>query len=635
MGGRMRVWKTFRLGGGVPICFRGPAFWGSAELVRAKNTFQAWRVALLGMFVSQAALAGGLSLETLVGQQAFTLRILSAIHEDGLTGAGRARSLAAEGEPVVVGHASQPMKLGMTVRMSAEPSATSLAAKTPPMAGSLTVPAADLELPSQSIAIAAPVAAVAAERAASRLAAPRLAKPGQRIEAEGDNPVAVRSDASRYRRFHSELTYGRIDLRFMDERSEPWKGLVYPLGDLKVTLVGSELTDLTSPAGRVGFADLPMGGSRFLMRYEDPLDRVVPGVVVIDSHDLARLAAAGDDAGLGILVLRKEIRDAYFAQAGVDEVVGRGVVCASVLDRKGAPAEGVSVRLDAASQDAFTRTIYINRFGFADRSLGGTSEGGRLCMLNVVPGPLGVNLYRQGTWVSQTVGLAVADHHVDTSLFLGESLATTVRLASMPPAQEVLHGHHPQYVDRMVAVDHVEVIPLNYTHPMGSLGSGYVGAMLQEASGSGRAYGLTAADEFEPAVYALEHVQRDRPDVALPVVTLLPRGFVEEMSWAAQMARVIGLGTVVAHHGWWTNQGDADRAVHVALYSAQGAWVGQAWTGEANPMKNLSIVFNVPPGVYSAVVRTMDGFWVASDVVPVFSDTTTVFESGSPLLYQP
>lgn len=143
----------------------------------------------------------------------------------------------------------------------------------------------------------------------------------------------------------------------------------------------------------------------------------------------------------------------------------------------------------------------------------------------------------------------------------------------------------------------------------------------------GKSYVLAQASEFEPALYRLAADAANTPQV----ITALPRGFIEDMSVYAQIAHDATMGAVVVEHGQMAGQGQDP--ITMRLIDDRGFVVGDLWIYSDAPVSR-AVIFNVPPGQYSLIVETNNKYWLASETVTVFSETTSLVQTGARVVRQ-
>ena len=96
----------------------------------------------------------------------------------------------------------------------------------------------------------------------------------------------------------------------------------------------------------------------------------------------------------------------------------------------------------------------------------------------------------------------------------------------------------------------------------------------------------------------------------------------------AQQSQDPDLATVVVEHAAIAGQGS--ESVKIRLVDPSGHDVGDGWYFADAPTAK-AVFFNVPAGVYSVVVETASGHWLAADTLMADPETSTYVRTGAPL----
>jgi hypothetical protein len=422
------------------------------------------------------------------------------------------------------------------------------------------------------------------------------------------------AEAQRFYRAKDEVGYHAVTLQLIDDRSDPEGGKIYPVVGANVHVMGTEFVGKTDATGHLTIRDMPKK-SRFLVRVDDPNDTVRSALAELPTQK---------DGVVRLRMLRNLIFDGLSGIAGTVQKAGLGSYCGTVSEkasgRNHAPVSGVEVRLDMPAEGPF----YFNQYGFLDRAMGSTGPDGRFCYFNATPGPAGLSLYRGDVaLMTQPVAL-FAGTHVEDELTLGNIRTLSVQLTSMATAQEQL-SNDPSAAQAYKHVDMVDIIPFGTDTPMMQVGPGQVATQDPVPLTHGRQRVYARAAEFEPVVYTYN------ADDAQKVVPLIPRGFIEDMSIYAQVGHDSTLGAVLAEYS--APKGASNETIAMRLIDQSGADVGDGWYFSDAPLTK-AIFFNVPAGTYSLQVQTRDGYWLGSDTVIVYNETTSFVQLGSSLRYR-
>ena len=421
--------------------------------------------------------------------------------------------------------------------------------------------------------------------------------------------------ADRYYNASAPVGYKTVTIQLMDERSAPAKGLIYPVADALVSVVGTEFTGRTDATGHLTIRDMPLH-SHFLLRLDDPSGAMHAGMVELTTQD-------GQDTGVNRLrVMRSFTFDALASVAGVAQNANLGSYCATVVDsvQGGGPTAGVAVSLDQRAAGPY----YFNRYGFLDRSLKATGPDGRFCLFNVAPGPAALSLY-EGQGFIATLPISIyAGRHVDDTLAVDGEENLTTRLVAMATAAEQLSSD-AQAAGSYKPIDMADLIPLGTQDAMAQLDTGLVQTQDALLPAAGRLRTYAQAAEFEPTVYTYP------ADGKAQVTPLIPLGFVDDMAIYAQVTRNPELGTVLAEYA--APQAAGHDAIAMRLVDQDGHDVGDGWYYSDNPVTK-AIFFNVPAGTYALLVETKDGYWLSSETVTVYNETVSYARLGGALSYR-
>ncbi len=413
-----------------------------------------------------------------------------------------------------------------------------------------------------------------------------------------------------------ELAYKAVTIQVVDERTSVDGVRVFPAGNVKVRLVGTEFQGHTDATGQLTIRDMPLD-SRFLVAIDDETGAM-----------RSTMAEINTDEASGQVMRVRGIRgfafDAYSEAAGSVADMSLGSMCGNVYDLVGegrSLTANVAIELDADAEGPF----YFNNFGFLDRGMHATGLDGRFCFFNISPGPIAVTLYEAEAPVA-TVPLSIfAGRHVEEDLILGQEQHLVARLATLGTANEQLNGD-PRLAQRLRTVDMIDLIPLGTTDPMMQLGSGQVATSNALMESHGRVFAFAQAAEFEPTVYAFAAGAEDA------VTPLVPRGFVEDMAVFAQVSYDPALGVVVSDFNHPASAEGDTIAMH--LVDSVGQDVGDGWYYSDSP-NTKAIFFNVPAGTYTLLVETKDGYWLGAETVIVYNETVSYARLGGEIRYRP
>jgi hypothetical protein len=426
---------------------------------------------------------------------------------------------------------------------------------------------------------------------------------------------------ARYQAKAASLAYKTVTLQLIDERSNLAAKIIYPLNNMRVSLIGTEFVGVTDATGHLSIRDMP-SDSRFLLSYEDPEGRVRSGLVELNT--------GGTSISKGVMhfkAMREFTFDAFTRIAGIVQDAGFGSVCGAVVteDQSVTPS-GFVVSTDVSADGPY----YFDKYGFLDRAMASTGEDGRFCFFNIAPGPVALNLFEADAFVA-TLPLSIfAGRHTEEVLDLSQTRSITTMLAAMPTAHEQL-GSDTLAANTYKAIDMIDLIPLGNPVPMMQLAAGKVVTPDERAvlPLHGRAYALSQAAEFESVLYGYNVNNGDSEPYVTPLV---PRGFVEDMALYAQVSYDPLLGVVLVEHGAF--KGQEHNSVNMRLLDQFGRDVGDGWYYSDAP-STRAVFFNIPAGTYTLIVETAEKYWLAAETVIVYNETVSYVRTGSSLRYRP
>lgn len=408
----------------------------------------------------------------------------------------------------------------------------------------------------------------------------------------------------RYTREINAVSYTKVSLQIVDERSRPEQGVIYPVIGAQVHIVGTEFVATSDGTGHVVLSDLPRA-SRFLVNVRHPNGDVRPTIAEVATP------ASGNLGVIRLKVMRHDSFDNFAAMVRTSQRADTASLCVTIQ-------AGYTASLDVAAEGP----AHFNQYGFIDPAAQAAGPDGRACFFNVDPGPILLQIKNGATAVGNAVLAVYPGMHTEETLNIADVHDFEVGLGIIATAAEQL-GSDRTVADGWRSIDTANIVPVGDSQPMRFVRDGIV-AMNDEFAPGGRRWFTTQTGEFEPSVQALDRAQRRRDgSVILPLV---PRGFVEDISVFAQVNYDQSLGAVMVEHGHLQGQGQTP--VSVRLLNESGAEVGEGWYFSDQPTTK-AIFFNVPPGRYALLVETNDRYWLAADTLVVYSETLTIVQTGN------
>ncbi len=400
-----------------------------------------------------------------------------------------------------------------------------------------------------------------------------------------------------------EAEYTKVDIQFVDDRSNAGLGQVYPIGGVHVHLVGSDLKMAADANGKIQLTSMPMN-SRFFLRVEDPSGRIASRLVEVK-------AAAGLQR---VNLYRKNQMQVLMQAAAVKPFAGTGNLC-GVVRRRGINLDSVAVALNAQ----FDGPFYFDRSGVLDPRMRVTGSNGLFCMFNVDPGIKLISLF-QGS--SHLVDLPTT-FQAHSSSFKELDIAGVggLRLAARTVAST--SSHLPVYNG---ANGDVDMIPLGYSLPFNADQRGVFSSTYEVVRMEGRVRLFSRGSDIEPAIYTME-----KEDTSF-VADILPRGFMEDLALKSQSTIQKGFGSLFGRYGYFAGETDQ---VTAELYDEKGSRIESVSSSSAIDKDHEQFsFFNLRPGQYMVVLKDKGGDWLQAETALVYADATSVLGLGSKTTFQ-
>jgi hypothetical protein len=422
-------------------------------------------------------------------------------------------------------------------------------------------------------------------------------------------------------------SYRDTAIQVMDIRSNSQAGKIYPLAGVTVQLMGLGIAAKTDASGLARFGDLP-AGSRLWAMVADEEGRVVPTVneIVVSTKGKAQV---------------QRIRSmAYNTYANYQDVLNinqnfaNGSICARVLnhDSKGF-LEGISVQInDERAEGPF----YISEHG-PQPGQRETSANGRFCFFNVKPGLAELSFFQDGKYQSAVSLPIFPGAHSEEDLPLSTGRASNLYLASMPNAMDQLTGDDSA-ANTLESVVTAHVISVGENEALPATSESVLSQIPERSEFKGRTYSLVQTAEFENTLQADDRDERSSVK-AMPVLPLLPRGFVEdifnELNQSGDHPSIAfdpAMGQLVVMHKLDKSE-DASK-LQVTVYDANGNAMDQGWYfGSTSQGLLKAVFFNMQPGMYTVKVQAESGALAAVDTVAVDFWTTALVQTGATVQY--
>jgi hypothetical protein len=427
----------------------------------------------------------------------------------------------------------------------------------------------------------------------------------------------------------SKASFNKMYVRLIDDRSNWNLTQVYPVGGVTIRLVGADYETITDSTGVAEIPDIPTG-SRIFAEVIDQTGTYMPAFLelVADAQTTLRRTPQ-------IAMMRRFLSLDYAARfARTVQNMELGSYCGSVVDTssKRQPLTGVQVTSSESAMGPF----YFNDLGFIDTKLGATASSGRFCFFNVAPGPNTLGVYSPRYEDTKKGGLRLVGYesqaalimtargrHTEDVIPLYDARHITTSVASIATASEQLSSKE-DLSNRYTPVDDCEVAPIGYKDPMIPIDDGVYTSTTPVIPSKGRIWTISNSSDFESSIQA--------SSIKLPghrqITSLIPRGFIDDMSQYAQTTQENEKGVIFVEHAAVAGQGND--SVKIRLVDMSGHDAGEGWYYADKPIAK-AVFFNVPPGLYSVVVETSNGHWLAADTAIAYEDTSTYVRTGAPL----
>lgn len=402
------------------------------------------------------------------------------------------------------------------------------------------------------------------------------------------------------------INFSTLKLRIVDDRS--YKGEVYPLVNVRVTIPNVGFSELTNGSGIVEFKGLPRN-ARFFIVVDDPRQLLIlPHIFELETSSASR--------EVELRVLRRFASEQFSFITGTIKRSPKASACLQIELPPNQSPRGLRVAADSSGDGPY----YFNQLGFLDPRLDAMSDFGKFCYFNLEAGPLALSVF-DGEQYFTTIPIGVhrsMHHELSVNLARLDGSEITINLVGQPSALEQTSGQIDAYLD----VDAVDYYLFGDDLALGLRDSGKLELPEVVFPSFGRIWGLAESSEFESTVFS-HSVGVNQKHLVAP---LIPRGFFEDLALMANILYDPIAGVVLVEHGYLKGQGSSD--VVIRLLDRDGRDVGEGFTfGDQTRAK--AVFFNLEPGSYLVHVSTIGGEWIASDTVLVYGETSSYVQTGT------
>ena len=422
------------------------------------------------------------------------------------------------------------------------------------------------------------------------------------------------------RRTALPLTRRTLRLKLIDDRT-PALALDgakdFPVAGVQVYVAGAEFSSLSDSHGGVSLSDLP-GASSLLLATNDVSGIYVRTTAVADIPGASRSSDKNSGAIVrDVVVARVFAFEAWTRMAGLVQDPGLGSLC---LDFSGKSVSGIRAQIDVKAQGPF----HFNADGVLDHSAAATVNGGRVCWFNIDAGPVNISAWQTERQVMAAEFPVLAGRHTHERVsILGDVQGVHVQFARESSAHEQLSGE--ALAQRYMLESDQEAVLVATTQKFFETAPNIQGVGSQIYSAGSSTVVYLDSQDFEPAIYRLRGAPSSREVAVLPAI---PRGFVQDMSVYAQQSQDFTDGSVLVEFS--AVQGQGSGKLDIRLVNEYGQNVIEPWVFSDAPMSK-ALFFNVPPGIYSAIIESQSGGWLAAETVSVYGESLSVVQLGSPL----
>jgi hypothetical protein len=243
----------------------------------------------------------------------------------------------------------------------------------------------------------------------------------------------------------------------------------------------------------------------------------------------------------------------------------------------------------------------------------------------VEPGPVTVAFSARGDQqqLAGVIGL-IGGRHTEEAFDLSQAKFLSTTLTTIATANEQL-GSDGARANLNTIVEQADIYAVGTGQLMVPVESGLMTTATKVLPVKGRVLAVSASSgDFEISVQPINV----KMPISRQITTLIPNGFISDMSVLAQTIHNIDQGSVIVEHG--NLSGHGNDGIKMRLVDSFGRDVGDGWYFADQPVSK-AIFFNVPPGMYGLVIETASGHWIAAETVFVYSESVSVVKTGSQL----
>jgi hypothetical protein len=408
----------------------------------------------------------------------------------------------------------------------------------------------------------------------------------------------------------SEFRMTQISLQFMDERSSPGDGRVYPVSGVKIFVLGTNIIAETDPTGIVTLSDVP-SDSDIQIRLEDPNGIYVPAHYEVST-------SAGDNKVARLFAYRDFALGAWMSMTGIVPDANRGTICGAFSFAKGS---NLILTFDGSKANG---PYYFNDLGLIDVRQTKLGDNGKYCFFNAEPGSMAISLKDATTTDVYSISVA----NIYPGLFLNlqkvvsPGISGNLKLGILPSGPEELYSNRRSSPLLRSGGEGANLVPMGLVEGLSATEGGFLNVKGAVPSSESKLYFFNHSSDFDDTFYAIDQ------DVFLDdrvSISLLPRGFSEDLARYAGQTQDASKGMILVFDGGYKDINPG--TITHEIYDVNSKSLGKAWQYSADSLAK-SMFFNVQPGQYTIVSRAQNKL-IQMRSVMVFADHTSVATLGA------
>jgi len=414
-----------------------------------------------------------------------------------------------------------------------------------------------------------------------------------------------------------ELRKTQLTIQFMDERSSPSEGRIYPVSGVKVFVLGTPIIAETDPTGIITLVDVP-ADSQIQLRIEDP-----NGIYVAAHYEVSTSEVENSGSAVERLYAYRDFAlGSWMSMVGEVPDANRGTICGAFSFERGA---SLKVALEGVRGMG---PYYFNKFGLIDARQATLGDSGKFCYFNVEPGAYAIALRdaKSNDAYSIASGFSHAGLFLNIQKPVVRGQSGELKLGMVYPVIEELGSSQNQGPLLQQGGEGANFVPMGLVEGIRAVEGGRLSIRDAVASSQSQLLFFNHSSDFDDTFYAVEKddLLDDRN-----VVPLIPRGFTEDLARYANQPYDQTLGSLYVIDGGFKGL-NSSKTTH-ELYDVNSRKVSQGWSYSYSPVVK-SMFFNIEPGQYTLVTKVA-GQMTQIKTVMIFSGHTSVMTIGTQIRY--